>query len=228
MKVVQPEEEEIEPLLEVAEIRESPKFDPSFTDIVKTPRFRILFFMLFASMSFTIWVIVCFKSFASPYIIDDGFLNTVGVIASICNCIARFIFPALMDHISYKALNCIALSLQVVLSVVIYFSVQSPPMFLLIVSLTYITNASQFYPTAVAANIIYGKHGQKAFSLIAWGCVLASLAPSVYFYVFVENFGYLSSFLFGGVLSIMALISCSFLEMDPEWREVSLVLSFKD
>mmetsp|Transcript_28753 Transcript_28753/g.51157 ORF Transcript_28753/g.51157 Transcript_28753/m.51157 type:complete len:440 (-) Transcript_28753:13-1332(-) len=221
--VIVPDVEEVEPLLKPNEAVQSPaKFEPTLKDIMKTPRFGMLLFILFAGMNFSVWVIVSYKTFAETYIKDDNFLNYVGIVGSIFNCIFRFIFPALMDYVSYRVLNYIQLSVQVVLSVVIYYSVTNQTAYLIVVTLIYITNASQFYPTAVATNIIYGKSGPKAFTIIAWGCILSSIAPSVNFALFVENFGYFSSFLVGGILSAAALLANSFISLEPQWPNDSL------
>lgn len=218
LKVVQPDEEEIEPLLEALRLPMPPPA-PTYRELCATLRLRILFFQLFAGFSFSMWIIVCYKSFASTYIKDDDFLNKISIVASITNCIARFSFPTLMDYVDFRTLNFIVYPIQIVLCFSIYFTVSSPPIYLVVIGLTFVVNGALFYPTAVATNIIFGKHGAKAFGIIVWGSVIAALLPSVYFYVFVEHIGYLASFICCGILSILALILNYFLEMSPEYPE---------
>lgn len=214
---VQPDEEEIEPLLMSPQAEATPDFNPTYMDIIKTKRFPILFLQMFSCMWYSVWVIITFKSYGSIYIKDDAFLIEIGVIASIANCFARFLFPALMDYFDFRTLNNIVLPFQIFLNLVICYTVTSPYLYMLFVTLTYIVNGATFYPLGVAANTIYGRHGPKAFSLIAWGAVLASFSPTFLFHVFVENYGYFSSYMCCVIFSVLALTSNWLLKMHPEW-----------
>jgi MFS family permease len=221
------DEEEVESLLRDIQKDEETKFNPSYREIMATPRFWKLFLMLFTGFSYSLWVIVCYKTFAAYYIKDDAFLSYVGVLAAISNGVSRFVFPFLMDYYSYKSLNCIAQSLQLVLSFTIYYSVSSRPLFLLVVMLSFFANGSQFYPLALSCNQIYGKFGPKAFTLIAWGSTFASVAPFAYFYFLVNNFGFECSFIFVGVLTFICLLVNHSLTYEPEWPKVSEFKSYK-
>jgi MFS family permease len=220
------EEEETESLLKHIQRTEQVLFNPTYREIMATPRFWKLFVMLFTGFSYSLWVIVCYKTFAAYYIKDDAFLSYVGVVGAFANGVSRFVFPFLMDYYSFKSLNCIAQSLQLVLSFTIYYSVSSQPLFLLVVMLSFFTNGSQFYPLMISCNVIYGKFGPKAFSIIAWGCTLASVAPFAYFYLLVDNFGFESSFMFVGGLCFICLLVNNSLTYEPEWPEVSEFKNF--
>jgi MFS family permease len=224
--VVPNDDEEVQYLLP-DEVK-SEKFEPSLLEIMRTSRFWKLCLLMWTGMSYSIWIFVCYKSFGAFYIQDDAFLNLVGVVGSISNGISRFVFPALMDYVSYKSLNLVALSVQTALCFTVYYSVSNDYCFLVVVALSFFVNGSQFFPQAVACNIIYGKHGPKTFSLIAWGCVLASFAPVVYYEVLVNNFGFESSFILMGLMSLAAILINSTMEFHPEWPDVSQFISFRD
>jgi MFS family permease len=222
------DEEEVQSLLRDMQKDEEKKFNPTYTEIITTPRFWKLFVMMFTGFSSSVWIFVCYKTFAAYYIKDDAFLSYVGVVGAFANGVSRFVFPFLMDYYSFKSLNCIAQSLQLVLSFSIYYSVSSQPLFLLVVMLTFFTNGSQFMPQVISCNQIYGKFGPKAFSVIAWGAILASVAPFAYFYLLVDNFGFESSFMFVGGLCFICLLVNNSLTYEPEWPEVSEFKNYKD
>jgi MFS family permease len=221
------DEEEVKSLLKDIQNDEETKFNPTYRELMATPRLWKLFVMLFTGFSYSLWVIVSFKTFAAYYIKDDAFLSYVGVLGALSNGVSRFVFPFLMDYYSFKSLNNIAQSLQIVLSFTFYYSVSSRPLFLLVVMLSFFTNGSQFYPLVLSCNQIYGKFGPKAFTLIAWGCTLASAAPSAYFYFLVDNFGFESSYMFVGCLCLICLLVNNSLTYEPEWPEVSEFKSYK-
>jgi Na+/melibiose symporter-like transporter len=147
-------EEEVESLLREIQNDEETKFNSTYRELMATPRFWKHFLLMFTGLSSSVWIFVCYKTFAAYYIKDDAFLCYVGVLGAFANGVSRCVFPFLMDYYSFKSLNCIAQCLQIVLSFTIYYSVSSQTLFLLVVMLSFLTNGSQFMPLVLTCNQI--------------------------------------------------------------------------
>jgi hypothetical protein len=117
------------------------------------------------------------------------------------------LFPVLLNYFSFISVNKWALAIEAVLAFTIFYSVQSELAYTVVVSLTFIIQASQFFPFTLLCRDEYGPVlGPKVFSYVAFGSMLACSAPVFYFTLIVKNFGYHTSFIIQGLQVLIGLL----------------------
>jgi MFS family permease len=174
---------------------------------IRQATFWKMFWILYCGLSFCMWVFCSFKSFGSLYIEDDHLLSYIGASGSIMNALSRVLFPVLLDYLSFIVVNKLSLVIEAVLAFTIFYSVQSELAYTVVVSLTFIIQASQFFPLTLLCRDEYGPVlGPKVFSYVAFGSMLACSAPVFYYWLIVKNFGYHTSFIIQGLQVLIGLL----------------------
>lgn len=174
--------------------------------VIKTALFWKMFAALYCGMSFCMWVFCSYKNFGSIYIESDHFLSFVGVVGSLLNGVSRGLFPFLLDYISFYTVNKSALVFEACLAFTIFYSVQNRLTYMLVVASTFFIQGSQFFPFSLICIHEYGPIlGPKVFSYLAWGGIIASAIPGIYYWMTVKTFGYYGSFLIQGIQVLLGL-----------------------
>jgi hypothetical protein len=173
---------------------------------LKQTKFWKMFGALYCGMSFCVWVMTSYKSFASLYIEDDHFLSYAGAAGAILNGVARLLFPVLLDYFSFITVNMFALGLEALLSIAICISVHSKIAYITVVSTVFFIQGSQFFPFSLLCLAEYGPVlGPKVFSYVAFGGMLAYAMPGIYYWLVVRNFGYFTSYYIQGLQCLVGL-----------------------
>jgi MFS family permease len=175
-------------------------------EVMRTGKFWKMLVALYCGMAFPMWVFTSFKSFGSLYIDSDHYLTFIGAVGSVMNGVARALFPFLLDYISFFTVNKCSLVIEAGLAFSIFYAVQNPTTYLVVVTSTFFMQGSQFFPFSLLCIHEYGPIlGPRVFSYLAWGSTIANAMPGIYYWLVVKNAGFLVSFIGQGLQVLLGL-----------------------
>ncbi len=118
--------------------------------------------MNFLTIFFGTFIIGSFKAYGETKLSDENYLSFIGAISSIIGCF-RFIWSFLIDHYSYKLVYGILIFIQIILAFTFPFIVQYKHVYMVWVSLSFLTEGGHFTLVPAILKKLFGEEGSRIF-----------------------------------------------------------------
>lgn len=112
--------------------------------------------IVFFGCSFGLYITNQYKNYGMTHIANDHLQSYIGTIAAFCNAFARFFLTFALDYVSFRALYAVNSVLQAALAATISMVADSPVLFGVWVSLSFICHAANLSPFAVESARLFG------------------------------------------------------------------------
>lgn len=166
-------------LLKPMEKREEVTIKLDDSEILKSKKFWLLYFMNFSSIFMGYLVVSNYKVFGSDYIDNDLFLTTVGSIASVMGSL-RFLWSFVLDKSSYGKVYGVLITTQLMCCGLFTYSVNYPRLYGALVSIIIFCEGGHFVllPAHCATVFETAEIGLRAFGYM-FSCFGASCLSGV-------------------------------------------------
>ena len=136
--------------------RANPTNCPSIKRAIRTSAFWNLCLYAYCTNAFRMYLLIVYKNYGLTANHSDQVLSLIGAVALVCNTVARFVLPALLDCLPFKSVSMVVMVLEAGLAVTMPLAVSVDWVYGLWVCLAFICFASTLAPLALVCGQVFG------------------------------------------------------------------------
>ena len=162
-------------------------------------------------------ILNCNRDFANKNDVPQTAIFILGISFGIMNGFSRLLCSYLMNKFGFRILMLVITTIEIIVGTLLFFEVNSAPIFVIFVSLIGACIGGNFVIIALTFNKIFGlKIGLELYGISSISIGIANISgPILTTFIVEENKDYFVAFIIGASLSICKLIFLLFFKEEP-------------